>query len=746
MRRVVPYLKPYALLIVLAVALLFVRANADLALPDYMSRIVNNGIQQGGVEDAVAEAISAPTMARLLLFMSPEEQQVVLAAYARVEPTAADYPTYAQRYPNLAGKAVYVLQDVDADTHARLNAILGRAFVAVAGLQRAIENPEQAKVLGQRLGFDLSRLPPGTDLFTLLQRLPAAQRQKVTQAIADAFTSLGDRMVNQMAVVAVKAEYDALGVDTARLQTTYILRTGAWMILLSFVSILAAIAVGYLASRTAAGVARDLRRDIFTKVVNFSAAEFNRFSTASLITRSTNDVTQLQTVIVLMIRLVVYAPILGIGGILHALDTGPNMWWIIALAVAVLLTVIFTAFTVTLPRFQMMQDLIDRLNLVLRENLTGLMVVRAFNREDHEERRFDRANIDLTRVSLFINRVMVILFPFMMLLMNAVSVLIIWTGAHQVADAQMQVGDMMAFMAYAIQVVMAFMMMTMMFIFLPRSFVSAHRIAEVLEMEPTVKDPPHPKSFPEPFRGEIEFRHVYFRYPGAEEDVLHDISFVARPGQVTAIIGTTGSGKSTLVNLIPRFYDVTDGAILIDGVDIREVRQADLRARIGYVPQRGVLFSGTVADNLRLGDEAAPEEVLRQAVTVAQAADFVFTRPEGLQAEIAQAGANVSGGQKQRLTIARALVKRAPIYIFDDSFSALDFKTEAALRRALLDVARDSTIIIVTQRVAPIRHADQIIVLDEGRIVGKGTHEDLIATNEVYREIALTQLGEEALV
>lgn len=746
MRRVIPYLKPYTLLILLSVVLLFVRANADLALPDYMSRIVNNGIQQGGVEDAVPEAMRASTMERLLLFMDDRERAQVLDAYTRVEPTSSDYATYAARYPHLNGQPLYVLKDIDGKTRAALNPILGKAFVAVAGLERAMQNPEQARALSRRLGFDLSRLPPGTDLFTLLKQIPAAQRRKVTTAIRDAFAGLGDKMINQMAVVAVKAEYDALGVDTARLQTAYILRTGAWMVLLSFVSILAAIAVGYLASRTAAGVARDLRHDIFTKVVNFSAAEFNRFSTASLITRSTNDVTQLQTVLVLVIRMVVYAPILGIGGILHALDTGPNMWWIIALAVVTLLAVILTAFAVTLPRFQMMQDLIDRLNLVLRENLTGLMVVRAFNRQQWERERFDRANVDLTRVSLFINRVMVILFPFMMLLMNGISVLIIWTGAHQVADAQMQVGDMMAFMAYAIQVVMAFMMMTMMFIFLPRSFVSADRVAEVLEMEPTVKDPPHPKSFPEPFRGEIEFRHVYFRYPGAEEDVLHDISFVARPGQVTAIIGTTGSGKSTLVNLIPRFYDVTDGAVLIDGVDVREVRQADLRAHIGYVPQRGVLFSGTVADNLRLGDEGAPEEVLRQAVTVAQAADFVLGRPEGLNAAIAQAGANVSGGQKQRLTIARALVKRAPIYIFDDSFSALDFKTEAALRRALLDVARDSTIIIVTQRVAPIRHADQIIVLDEGRIVGKGTHEELIATNEVYREIALTQLGEEALV
>ncbi len=744
MLRLLRFVKPYWGMVVLAIVLLFVQANANLALPDYMARIVNNGIQQGGVEDAVAEALRPQTMDHLLLFLSPEEQQMVQDAYRLVTPDDPDYAEIQAQYPALEG-AVYVLQPLDKDARAALNPVLAKGLVVASGLEQALADPEKAAAMSQQMGFDLSRLPPGTSLFDVLPKMPASIREQMITKINERFAALGDSMLVQMAVGVVKAEYDALGVDTGARQMRYILLVGLWMLGMTLVSILAAIGVGYFASRTAAGVARDLRDAVFAKVVGFSAAEFNRFSTASLITRTTNDVTQVQTVLFLVIRMMFFAPILGIGGILHALDTAPNMWWILALALSVLLVIVGAIIAVTLPKFRVMQKLIDRLNLVLRENLTGLLVVRAFNRQPEETRRFDQANLDLTRVSLFVNRVMVLLFPLMMLLMNSLAVLIIWVGSHQVDQGFIQVGDMMAFLQYAFQVVMAFLMMTMMFVFLPRSFVSGDRIAEVLETESTVKELPEPKTFPEPFRGEVVFDHVSFRYPGAEEDVLHDISFVAEPGKITAIIGTTGSGKSTLVNLIPRFYDVTEGAIRIDGVDIREVRLADLRRRIGYVPQRGALFTGTIADNLRMADEEAPEEVLRQAVEVAQAAEFVFGKPEGLEAEIAQGGANVSGGQKQRLAIARALVRRAPIYIFDDSFSALDFKTEAALRRALKRYAADATVIIVTQRVAPIRHADQILVLDEGRLVGKGTHEELLQTNEVYREIALTQLGEEVL-
>ncbi len=741
MLRLLRFVKPYAGMVLLAILLLFVQANANLALPDYMSRIVNNGIQQGGVEDAVADVLRPQTMEHLLLFLTPEEQEQVQAAYRLVTPDDPDYPGLQATYPALEGP-VYVLQPLDKAARDALNPVLAKGLVVSQGLERMLADPEKAAALAAEMGFDLSRLPPGTDLFEVLPKMPASIREQVVTAINQRFTQLGDKMVVQMAVAMVKAEYEALGVDMGARQIAYILRIGAWMLLVTLLSILAAIGVGFLAARTAAGVARDLRHAVFDKVIHFSAAEFNRFSTASLITRSTNDVTQIQTVLFLVIRMLFYAPLLGIGGILHALDTAPNMWWILALAIAVLTAVVGTIFAVTLPKFRIMQDLIDRLNLVLRENLTGLLVVRAFNRQPEERARFDRANQDLTKTSLFVNRVMVLLFPLMMLLMNALAVLILWVGAQQVDLANIQVGDMMAFLQYAFQVVMAFMMMTMMFVFLPRSFISGERIAEVLDTEPTVKDPEHPKAFPEPFRGVVEFDHVSFRYPGAEEDVLHDISFVARPGEVTAIIGTTGSGKSTLVNLIPRFYDVTEGAVRIDGVDVREVRQADLRARIGFVPQRSALFSGTLADNLRMAAEDADEATLREALKVAQA-HFVFEKPEGLDAPIAQGGANVSGGQKQRLAIARALVRRAPIYIFDDSFSALDFKTEAALRRALKHYAAHSTVIIVTQRIAPIRHADQIIVLDQGRIVGIGKHEELLQTNEVYRDIALTQLGEE---
>lgn len=745
MLRLFKYVKPYAWFVLGAIVLLFVQANADLALPDYMSRIVNNGIQQGGVEDAVPQAIRQSQMDKVLLFASPEEQAQIQSAYMLVEPADSDYANLQETYPALDGEGIYLLTDIDKDTRAALNATMGKALVVVSGLEEAMSNPQAAAALGGQMGFDLNRLPPGMDLFDALKQMPEAQRVALSEKINAQFATLGDSMITQMAVRAVKAEYDALGMDTAKMQTNYILRTGGIMLLLTLLSITAASLAGFLAARTASGAARDIRQAVFDKVVNFSAAEFNKFSTASLITRSTNDVTQLQTVTYIIIRMVFYAPLLGIGGILHALDTAPSMWWIIALAVGILLIFIGTIFAISLPKFKIMQDLIDRLNLVVRENLTGIMVVRAFNKQSYEEKRFDKANRELTDTSLFVNRVMVLLMPALMLVMNSASLLIIWVGSHEVANAAIQVGDMIAFLQYAIQIVFSFLMMSMMFIFLPRSFVSGDRIAEVLDTPLTVTDPPEPKQFPEPFRGEIEFRHVSFRYPNAEEDVLHDINFVARPGQTTSFIGSTGSGKSTIVNLIPRFYDVTEGAILIDGIDIREVAQKDLRSRIGYVPQRGVLFSGTIASNLRYGDENAPDEVLEEAITTAQAADFVFTKPEGLQADIAQGGSNVSGGQKQRLAIARALTRRAPIYIFDDSFSALDFKTDRALRKALKEKAANSTVLLVTQRVATAMHTDQIVVLEKGRVAGIGTHAELLKTNQTYQEIAYSQLKEEEL-
>ncbi|MCA9972397.1 MAG: ABC transporter ATP-binding protein, partial [Anaerolineales bacterium] len=517
------------------------------------------------------------------------------------------------------------------------------------------------------------------------------------------------------------------------------------MLLITLLSAAASISVSYLSAKIASGVGRDLRSDIFRKVESFSSAEFDKFPTASLITRSTNDITQLQMVTMFMVRLVFYAPIMGVGGIIRAVSKGSSMWWTIAVAVIVLIGMVAVIVSIAMPKFRIVQKLIDRLNLVARENLSGMMVIRAFNMQSFEEERFDKANVDLTANTLFIARIMAIMMPMMMFILNVLSVVILWVGAHQVAQANMQVGDMMAFLQYAMQIVFSFMMLSMLFIILPRASVSADRIADVLETEPEIVDPVAPKSLNGRFHGTVEFRNVSFRYPGADTDVLHDISFVARPGETTAFIGSTGSGKSTVVNLIPRFYDVTEGAIMMDGVDIREVTQHDLRDKIGYVPQKGILFSGTIASNLRYADEYADETDLQTAVTIAQAADFVKNKPEGLDADISQGGTNVSGGQRQRLSIARALVKKAPIYIFDDSFSALDFKTDAALRRALHETTSDSTILVVTQRVSTVKQAEQIIVLDQGRIVGKGTHAELMETCETYQEIALSQLSMEEL-
>ncbi len=742
MLRLFKYTKPYTAMIALAILLLFVQANADLALPDYLSRIVNNGIQQSGVEEALPQAMRATTFERLQNFLDEESRALLQASYEKKTPGAPEEATY----PALREEPIYILRADLSDTQrADLEAAIAPALVTLRGLERALDDPQAAARLSQQMGFDLNRLPAGTDFFQLLATMPPDQRTRLSQQMQAQLEALGENTVQQMAIQAVRAEYEALGVDMAARQASYILRTGAWMLLLTLVSISSAIGAGFLAARTAAAIARDIRHDIFARVIAFSSAEFNRFSTASLITRSTNDVTQLQSVTYIIIRMVFYAPLLAIGGILHALDTAPSMWWIIALTVGILLLMIGAIFGLSLPKFRQMQDLIDRINLVLRENLTGIMVVRAFNKQKHEEKRFDAANRDLTNTSLFVNRVMAFFMPSLMFVMNGASLLILWVGAHHVAEASIQVGDMMAFLQYAMQIVFGFLMMSMMFIFLPRAFVAGDRIADVLETPLTITDPPNPRTFPEPFRGEIHFEHVSFRYPGAEADVLHDITFTARPGQLTAIIGSTGSGKSTVVNLIPRFYDVTEGAILIDGVDIRQVRQADLRARIGYVPQQGVLFSGTIADNLRYADENATEAQMQEALRTAQATDFVFARPEGLNYAIAQGGNNVSGGQKQRLAIARALTRNAPIYIFDDSFSALDYKTDKALRHALREKAAQSNVLLVTQRVATAMHADQIIVLEQGRIVGTGTHDDLMKTNPTYREIALSQLKQEEL-
>ena len=746
MLRIFRYLKPYTLSVLVVILLLFGQAMAELSLPNYMSKIVNIGIQQGGIENAVPEVLRSSQLERMLLFLTPDEQAAVRAAYTPLEPSSPAYDRLIRRFPAAVSGETLARVDLTPEQIETLNPLSGRALLAVSMLEQAASDPAKAAALSQQSGMDLSRLPAGADVFALLHQLPPERLQQMVSIVRGRFDALDSSMITQAAAAAVKTEYIALGADAQKLQTAYILRIGGKMLLLTLMVALAVIIISLLSARTGAGFARDLRSDIFSKVASFSKAEFESFSTASLITRSTNDVTQMQMVTTMGMRMLFFAPMMAVGAIIRAVEKSPSMTWIIALGVGTLLVMVITIFSVSLPRFQRIQTLIDRLNLVTRENLSGIMVIRAFNSQEFELKRFDKANIDLTENSLFVGRVMVTLFPLMTLIMSGLSLLIIWVGSHQVAASALQVGDMMAFLQYAMQVVFSFLMISMMFIFLPRAAVSGRRIDEVLRVEPAIKDPPQPKPFDSNSRGLVEFRNVSFRYPNAEENVLCNISFTARPGETTAILGGTGSGKSTLVNLIPRFFDVSEGEIYVDGVDVREVAQADLRQRIGYIPQHGVLFTGTVASNLRYGNENATAEELAQAAQTAQAADFIAEMEGGMDAPIAQGGTNVSGGQKQRLAIARALLKHPPIYIFDDALSALDYKTDARLRRALANETNRSTMLIVTQRVSTIKHAEQIVVLDDGEVVGKGTHDQLMQSCETYREMVASQLSGEELL
>ncbi len=745
MLRLIKYIKPYILLVLAAIVLLYIMANADLALPDFLSQIVNVGIQQNGIDTPIPQAMRKSQLENLMLFLSPDEQTIVTSAYRLIDNTSDVEQDMLSAIPGLADEPVYVLNDLSDEALANLEAVISKGLVISYSINQVIENPDQAgKMLGE-LPFDPAQIPAGMDIFTLLEIAPEAQLTQIKAQINQQFETIPDTLTNQIATAAIKVEYEALGMDLAQIQTDFILRTGGIMILLTLLAGITNVSVSYLAARTSAGVARDIRKDVFTKVESFSSQEYNNFSTASLITRATNDVTQIQLVVFMIIRMAFFAPLLGIGGVIRAVDKSPNMWWIIALSVAVLLLLIGIVFIISMPKFKIIQKLIDRLNLVTRENLSGMLVIRAFNKQAFEENRFDMANRELTDVGLFINRIMATIMPIMMLIMNGLSILIIWVGANQIAQSTLQVGDMMAFLQYSMLIMFAFLMLSMLFIFLPRAFVSGDRIAEVLESENIIKDPEDPKSLQTPVQGKVEFRDVYFRYPDAEDDVLKGISFTAKPGETTAIIGSTGCGKSTVINLIPRFFDVSKGSVMVDDIDIRDLRQHDLREQIGYTPQQGILFTGTVESNLRFADQDASEETLHESLAIAQATDFVFDNPEGLQAEISQDGSNVSGGQKQRLSIARSLVKKPPIFIFDDSFSALDFKTDSALRSALKEKTGDSTVLMVTQRVATVKSADQIIVLENGKIVGKGTHQDLMETCQTYQEIAISQLSKEEL-
>ncbi|KKI50471.1 ABC transporter ATP-binding protein [Christensenella hongkongensis] len=767
MMRIMKYLKPYAALILAAIVLLFGQAFCDLSLPNYMSKIVDTGIQQGGIENAIPSAVSENTMNSLLPFMDEQQQKTVQESYTLINQSSADYDTYLKSYPALANEAVYVRTDMNEGGTEALNSAFSKAFASVSAIEQVMsaeqsgsssialdkqvnedgseKTAEIPSALLQFLGY-YTQQAQGEDFFTALSSYPdsAAVYESLNELLKEKIGGMDASMLTQMAIPAVTQEYQALGVDTTKVQQDYIWNNGFSMLMLALGSAACTVVVGFFAARIGAGLARDLRQKTFTKVENFSNVEFDKFSTASLITRSTNDITQIQMVVIMMIRMVIYAPIMGVGGVIMALNKSVSMSWIIALAVVVLLGFIGTIFAVVMPKFKKMQSLVDRLNLVMRENLSGLMVIRAFNTQNFELDRFDKANEDLTKTSLFVGRVMIWLYPIMTLIMNGVSILIIWVGANQIAASSMQVGDMMAFMQYAMQIVMAFLMMSMMFIMLPRASVSAHRIADVIDTEPQIHDPKDPKHFTDP-KGLLEFKDVCFAYPGAEDNVLTDINFTAKPGETTAFIGSTGSGKSTVANLIPRFYDVSCGSVTIDGIDVRDVTRHDLREQVGYVPQKSVLFSGTIASNLRLGDEEATDAQMEKAAEEAQAMEFISKNPKGLDASISQGGANVSGGQKQRLSIARALVKDPNIYVFDDSFSALDFKTDATLREAIKEQTKDKTVLIIAQRVGTIMDAQQIIVLDEGKIVGKGTHRELMQTCEAYREIALSQLSEEEL-
>ena len=739
MRKLIKPLKPYIWLIVVIFVLLYAQAMADLSLPGYMADIVNIGIQQSGIENSVPRAIESGEYEKLSLFMTDQEKTQVDSSYMLLERQALDqneYEEYIEDYPALANTPIYVLT-ADTDTQINeLNSIFSTIIPIVTGIEQ--------QGLGAYGGTGIE-IPEGVDPFTLLSQLPEEQILQIRETAIEFIDNLPEGLKEQATVAYIAAQYDAIGLDTGSVQTGYILRVGLLMLLITLGSAAASVAVGFLSARIAAGMGRDVRRQLFEKVESFSSAEFDRLSTASLITRSTNDITQIQMMMVMLFRVVFYAPILGVGAVIKVIGADQSMLWIIAAAVGLVLTLIIVMIIIAVPKFKLIQTFVDKLNLVTREMLSGLMVIRAFNAQEHEEKRFDIANADLTKINLFINRVLVFLMPALMLIMNGVMLLIVWVGAHQIDAGSIQVGDIMAFMQYAMQIIMAFLMVSMVFIMLPRAIVSAMRISEVLETDPVITDPEYPQGLLPEKKGVVEFKDVSFRYPGAEDDVLKHITFAAMPGQTTAFIGSTGSGKSTLINLIPRFYDVTEGEILVDGVDVRKVRQHDLRERIGYVPQKAVLFSGTVESNVRYANEDATDEEVKQYIRTAQAEDFIRSKGNGRYLDIAQGGSNLSGGQKQRLAIARALAKQPEIYIFDDSLSALDYRTDKALRAALKKETFDATVLIVTQRVSTVMSADQILVLDKGEVAGIGTHKQLMSDCEVYQEIAMSQLSAEEL-
>ena len=735
MRKLFQFLKPYAPRVLLILCVLVVQAYCDLSLPTYTSNIVNVGIQQSGIDEEIPENISEEEMNRLLLFVSEDDRQDIQDAYEKSS-ESFDYD----------GEVLTLKDSVKSDNE-KLDALTEEMKLPMM-LTDGFENgSDTTKQMEGQLKEQMSQVPgiEKMSVFDIFGMMDDTQRAAIVDKITEQMDKMPDSILDQAAISYVKSTYEQIGLDTGHMSTVYILKTGAKMLGLAALGMAASILACLMASRVGAKVGRGLRRDTFRKVIGFSNAEFDKFSTASLITRSTNDIQQIQLLTVMILRMVLYAPIMAIGGILKVSKTNVNMFWIIGLAVLLIVMVVAVLFIVVMPKFKIVQNMVDKLNLVSREILTGLPVIRAFHTEKHEEERFDKANKDLTKLNLFVNRAMTFMMPTMMLVMNGITVLIVWVGGHSINDGAMQVGDMMAFIQYAMQIIMSFLMICMISVMLPRAAVSAERVDEVLKSEPKIHDPKEPKTLPKNGKGEVAFEHVSFHYPGAEEDVLHDITFTAKPGETTAFIGSTGCGKSTLVNLIPRFYDVTEGRITIDGQDVRDLTQHELRDKLGYVPQKGVLFSGNIASNIMFGNPAGSEQEMTEAAQIAQAVEFIDTKPERYKSPISQGGANVSGGQKQRLSIARAIAKHPDVYIFDDSFSALDYKTDTVLRSALKEKTTDSVVLIVAQRISTILHAEQIIVLDDGKIVGKGTHEELLKTCDTYYQIAASQLSESEL-
>ena len=735
MRKLFQFLKPYAPRVLLILCVLVVQAYCDLSLPTYTSNIVNVGIQQSGIDEEIPENISEEEMNRLLLFVSEDDRQDIQDAYEKSS-ESFDYD----------GEVLTLKDSVKSDNE-KLDALteeMKLPMMLTAGFENGSDTTKQME--GQ-LKEQMSQVPgiEKMSVFDIFGMMNDTQRAAIVDKITKQMDKMPDSILDQTAISYVKSTYEQIGMDTGHMSTVYILKTGAKMLGLAALGMAASILACLMASRVGSKVGRGLRRDTFRKVIGFSNAEFDKFSTASLITRSTNDIQQIQLLTVMILRIVLYAPIMAIGGILKVSKTNVDMFWIIGLAVLLIVMVVAVLFIVVMPKFKIVQNMVDKLNLVSREILTGLPVIRAFHTEKHEEERFDKANKDLTKLNLFVNRAMTFMMPTMMLVMNGITVLIVWVGGHSINDGAMQVGDMMAFIQYAMQIIMSFLMICMISVMLPRAAVSAERVDKVLKSETKIHDPKEPKTLPKNGKGEVAFEHVSFHYPGAEEDVLHDITFTAKPGETTAFIGSTGCGKSTLVNLIPRFYDVTEGKITIDGQDVRDLTQHELRDKLGYVPQKGVLFSGNIASNIMFGNPAGSEQEMTEAAQIAQAVEFIDTKPERYKSPISQGGANVSGGQKQRLSIARAIAKHPDVYIFDDSFSALDYKTDTVLRSALKEKTTDSVVLIVAQRISTILHAEQIIVLDDGKIVGKGTHEELLKTCDAYYQIAASQLSESEL-